>query len=80
MRNHTNRSSSGPSLDSLVAWIEKGKEGDLWVYTPSSTGTGFEGQRLTLREELREGSPVRREDLQPPCPNGIFTGFCWICP
>jgi hypothetical protein len=79
MRNHTNRSSSEPSL---VAWIEKGKEGDLWVYTPSRTGTGLEGQRLMLRAQLRERSPLRREELlgDPPCPNGIWTGFCWICP
>jgi hypothetical protein len=79
MRNHTKRSSSGPSPGSpILAWIERGEKGELWVYTPSNTGTGFEGQRLMLREDHREG--LRREDLQAPCPNGIFTGFCWICP
>lgn len=79
MSTETHSSSSGPSL---VAWIEKGKEGDLWVYTPSSTGPGFEGQRLMLREELRKRSPLRRKELQEgsPCPNGTWTGFCWICP
>jgi len=78
MSTGTYSSSSGPSLDSLVAWIEKDKQGDLWVYTRSNTGTGFE--RHLLRG--REGLPLRREELQeaPPCPNGIWTGFCWICP
>jgi hypothetical protein len=75
MSTGTYSSSSGPSPNSLVAWIERDTQGNLWVYTLSSTGTRSAGQRLMLRKELRE-------DLQedPPCPNGIWIGFCWLCP
>jgi hypothetical protein len=82
MSTGTYSSSSGPSPNSLVAWIERDTQGNLWVYTLSSTGTRSAGQRLMLRKELREGLLIKREDLQedPPCPNGIWTGFCWLCP
>ena len=75
MSTQTYSSSSGPSPDSLVAWIERDTQGNLWVYTLSSTGTRSAGQQLMRREELTAGAAAAS-----PCPNGIFTGFCWICP
>jgi len=77
MSAHTNRSSSrpSPSPNSAVAWIQEDSQGNRWVYYRLSSGGFSAGEKLPST-----GGQQGLSAAASPCPNGIWTGFCWICP